>query len=140
MGNVISFASRASLFSREELTRLRTGNLKEDARLSRALMGKADTTANTYRAALKQFDQWLAGRQVSDECLADYVMHLHEEGRAPSSPWQKSGEVTLLTLKWRYVYGKETVSGTATADVGGDGETASKSGTSLLRAVEPGGW
>ena len=56
----------------------------------------------------------------------------------PYQPVAKVGRSHTADIKWRYVYGKETVSGTATADVGGDGETASKSGTSLLRAVEPG--
>ena len=58
--------------------------------------------------------------------------------RLPYQPVAKVGRSHTADIKWRYVYGKETVSGTATADVGGDGETASKSGTSLLRAVEPG--
>ena len=59
-------------------------------------------------------------------------------GEEAYQPVAKVGRSHTADIKWRYVYGKETVSGTATADVGGDGETASKSGTSLLRAVEPG--
>ena len=64
--------------------------------------------------------------------------YLTMPSQLPYQPVAKVGRSHTADIKWCYVYGKETVSGTATVDVGGDGETASKSGTSLLRAVEPG--
>lgn len=67
-----------------------------DARLVRAFMSLAPATRKNYQAQLRQLDKWLAGRELSDSTLADYLMHRHEKGLSPGSLVN-----TLNALKFR---------------------------------------
>ena len=57
----------------------------------------APGTLKMYRGLLRRFDAWLAeqGRTADDASVADYLAHLHREGRAP-------GTIGLVpaALKW----------------------------------------
>ena len=42
-------------------------------------------TRRAYAGALRQLDNWLAGRRLEDRALATYLAELHDQGRAASS-------------------------------------------------------
>ena len=56
-----------------------------DKKVARAFMRLAPSTRKNYKTQLNQLDKWLAGRELSDTSLADYLQHRHELGRAPGS-------------------------------------------------------
>ncbi len=58
---------------------------KDRARLERALASLAARTHTNYACALGRFDSWRWGRVIRDDLLADYVFHLHREGKAPAT-------------------------------------------------------
>ena len=42
-------------------------------------------TLDAYTRALKQLEQWLDGKPVTDSAIAVYLVHLHEAGKAPAT-------------------------------------------------------
>lgn len=65
-----------------------------------AEMIEKSVTANTkkaYRGSLKQLEQWLGGRPITDALLADYITELHHLGLAPVTIAQ-----VIAAVKWRY--------------------------------------
>ena len=54
-------------------------------------------TKRAYRTSLRQLEEWLGARSITDALLADYITELHHTGRSPSTIAQ-----VLAAIKWRY--------------------------------------
>ena len=56
-------------------------------RAAQSLIGAslADETRRTCAGALRRLDGWLAGRQLDDSSLAEFVAHLYDAGRSPAT-------------------------------------------------------
>ena len=55
----------------------------------------AQNTIRNRRHALKQFQEWLQGREIRDGHLAAYITHLHNEGKAPGTI-----SIVVSAVKW----------------------------------------
>ena len=55
----------------------------------------AENTLRNRRQALKHFDGWLQGRQISDGLLAEYITHLFDQGKAPGTI-----SIVVAAVKW----------------------------------------
>ena len=55
----------------------------------------AQNTIRNRKQALKQFDDWLNGRPISDGLLAEYATHLHDIGKAPGTI-----SIAVSAVKW----------------------------------------
>lgn len=54
-------------------------------------------TKRVYRTSLRQLEDWLEGRSITDALLAQHITELHHAGRSPSTIAQ-----VLAAVKWRY--------------------------------------
>lgn len=55
----------------------------------------AQNTIRNRRQALKQFNEWLQGRQITDGLLAEYITHLFDIGKAPGTI-----SIVVSAVKW----------------------------------------
>ena len=55
----------------------------------------AENTLRNRRQALKQFDEWLQGREIRDGLLAEYITHLFDIGKAPGTI-----SIVVSAVKW----------------------------------------
>ena len=55
----------------------------------------AENTLRNRRQALKQFQDWLQGREMRDGLLAEYITHLFDEGKAPGTI-----SIAVSAVKW----------------------------------------
>ena len=55
----------------------------------------AENTIRNRKQALKQFQEWLQGREIRDGLLAAYITHLHNEGKAPGTI-----SIAVSAVKW----------------------------------------
>ena len=55
----------------------------------------AENTTRNRRHALKQFDEWLQGREIRDGLLAEYITHLFDLGKAPGTI-----SIVVSAVKW----------------------------------------
>ena len=55
----------------------------------------AENTMRNRRQALKQFQEWLQGREIRDGLLAEYITHLFDEGKAPGTI-----SIVVSAVKW----------------------------------------
>ena len=55
----------------------------------------AENTIRNRRQALKQFQNWLQGRQITDGLLAEYITHLFDQGKAPGTI-----SIVVAAVKW----------------------------------------
>ena len=55
----------------------------------------AENTMRNRRQALKQFREWLQGREIRDGLLAEYITHLFDEGKAPGTI-----SIVVSAVKW----------------------------------------
>ena len=55
----------------------------------------AQNTVRNRRQALKQFQDWLQGRGIRDGLLAEYIMHLFDQGKAPGTI-----SIVVTAVKW----------------------------------------
>ena len=55
----------------------------------------AENTIRNRRHALKQVQEWLQGRQITDGLLATYITHLFDQGKAPGTI-----SITVSAVKW----------------------------------------
>ena len=55
----------------------------------------AQNTIRNRRQALKQFDEWLHGREIRDRLLAEYITHLFDIGKAPGTI-----SIVVSAVKW----------------------------------------
>lgn len=55
----------------------------------------AENTLRNRRQALKQFQEWLHGREIRDGLLAEYITHLFDEGKAPGTI-----SIVVSAVKW----------------------------------------
>ena len=55
----------------------------------------AKNTLRNRRQALKQFQDWLQSRPITDALLAQYITHLFDEGKAPGTI-----SIVLAAVKW----------------------------------------
>ena len=55
----------------------------------------AKNTTRNRKQALKQFQEWLQGRPISDGLLAEYITHLFDEGKAPGTI-----SIVVSAVKW----------------------------------------
>ena len=60
----------------------------------------AENTLRNCRHALQKFDEWLQGRPISDGLLAEYITHLHNEGKAPETI-----SVVVTAVRWFLKHG-----------------------------------
>ena len=66
--------------------------------------GMAANTCSAYRGALTKLRQWLSGRELNDETLAEYLTFLYVEGKSPAVASQVVSACTLsaqLSGQWR---------------------------------------
>ena len=70
-------------------------------------------TRRAYASALRQFDNWLDGRQLEDAALAAYLAELHDAGRAAPSAAMVVAAVRLRAK----LAGEDSPAGEATARV-----------------------
>lgn len=96
MSNMIQFPNRKPLYPEKVMTEIRNQDPKvlfpwryghdgEHPKLARAFEAVAVSTAKTYRSALRLLDEWLNGRQLTDDTLAAYCLQLHEDGKSPGT-------------------------------------------------------
>ena len=55
----------------------------------------AENTLRNRRQALKQFREWLQGREIRDGLLAEYITHLFDQGKAPGTI-----SIAVSAVKW----------------------------------------
>ena len=55
----------------------------------------AENTLRNRRHALKQFQDWLQGREIRDGLLAEYITHLFDLGKAPGTI-----SIAVSAVKW----------------------------------------
>ena len=55
----------------------------------------AENTLRNRRYALKQFREWLQGREIRDGLLAEYITHLFDQGKAPGTI-----SIAVSAVKW----------------------------------------
>ena len=57
----------------------------------------SDNTKRAYRTSLRQLEDWLGGRSITDALLAEHITELHHQGLAPVTIGQ-----VIAAVKWRY--------------------------------------
>ena len=73
----------------------------------------SENTRRAYAGALRQLDNWLAGRRLEDAALAAYLAELHDQGRAASS-----AAMAVAAARFRAkLAGRASPAGEATARV-----------------------
>ena len=55
----------------------------------------AENTMRNRRHALKQLQEWLRGKQITDGLLAEYITHLFDLGKAPGTI-----SIAVSAVKW----------------------------------------
>ena len=55
----------------------------------------AENTMRNRKQALRAFSYWLRGREITDGHLAEYITHLHNEGKAPGTI-----SIVVSAVKW----------------------------------------
>ena len=56
----------------------------------------SENTLRNYRHWSKEIEQWIAGRTLDDGLLADYITHLHQQGKSPATISQAVASVRWL--------------------------------------------
>ena len=74
---------------------------------------RASISANTqraYRCSIEKLEAWRGGRTMDDAVLAEYITHLHAQGKAPATISQ-----VVAAVKWYTKYhGGQTIAGVIT--------------------------
>ena len=55
----------------------------------------AENTIRNRRHALKQVQEWLQGKHITDGLLAEYITHLFDQGKAPGTI-----SIAVSAVKW----------------------------------------